>query len=268
MKATENINSNSANIDKLSALEMVELFIAEEDAVRKALSGARAEIAAAIEAVSASLTHGGRLFYIGAGTSGRLGVLDASECPPTFGTKPELVQGIIAGGTEALTTAIEGAEDDRVAARTVVQERMRSGDVLVGITASGSTPYVVAALEAARKAGLKTIAIANNKDAESFKVAEISIFLDTGAEIISGSTRLKAGTSQKLVLNMLSTCAMVRLGKTRGNLMTSMRAKNDKLKARALRLVQELSGADQARSLEVLEACDYEVEAALKLLGK
>ncbi len=268
MKATENINSNSTNIDKLSELEMVDLFISEEDAVRKALTGARTQIAEAIEAISASLTKGGRLFYIGAGTSGRLGVLDASECPPTFGTEPELVQGIIAGGDIALRSAVEGAEDDRVAARTIVEERMRSGDVLVGITASGSTPYVVSALEAARKAGIKTIAIANNKDAQSFATAEISIFLDTGAEIISGSTRLKAGTSQKLVLNMLSTCAMVKLGKTRGNLMTSMRAKNDKLKARALRLVRELSGADEARSLKALEDSDYEVEAALKKLGK
>ncbi len=268
MKPTESINPNSSNIANLSAVEMVDLFISEEDSVRKALTGARTQIAAAIEATHASLAKGGRLFYIGAGTSGRLGVLDASECPPTFGTEPELVQGIIAGGVTALTDAIEGAEDDRVAARTVVQERMRSGDVLVGITASGSTPYVVSALEAARKQGIKTIAIANNKEAESFKVAELSIWLNTGAEIISGSTRLKAGTSQKLVLNMLSTCTMVKMGKTRGNLMTRLRAKNDKLKARALRLVRELSGADEVRALRTLEDCDYEVEAALKKLAK
>jgi N-acetylmuramic acid 6-phosphate etherase len=268
MKPTESINPNSSNIAELSAVEMVDLFISEEDAVRKALTSARVEIAAAIETVHASLIKGGRLFYLGAGTSGRLGVLDASECPPTFGSEPELVQGIIAGGVTALTDAVEGAEDDRVAARQVVEERMRTGDVLVGITASGSTPYVVSALEAARKHGIRTIAIANNKDAESFKVAELSIYLDTGAEIISGSTRLKAGTSQKLVLNILSTCAMVRLGKTRGNLMTSLRAKNDKLKARALRLVLELSGANEAQSLKALENCDYEIEAALKKLGK
>lgn len=266
MKTTESINSNSANIDKLSALEMVELFISEEDAVRKALTGARAQIAAAIELVSASLSKGGRLFYIGAGTSGRLGVLDASECPPTFGTEPELVQGIIAGGTIALTSAVEGAEDDRVAARTVVEERMRAGDVLVGITASGSTPYVVSALEAARKQGIKTIAIANNKDAETFKIAELSIYLDTGAEIISGSTRLKAGTSQKLVLNMISSCTMVRLGKTRGNLMTHLRAKNDKLKDRALRLAIEVSGQSAEQCRAALERVDYEIEEALKLL--
>ena len=267
MKATESINPNSSDITALSTLEMVDLFINEEDSVTNALDKARHEIAAAIEVVCNALSKGGRLFYIGAGTSGRLGVLDASECPPTFGTEADLVQGIIAGGNIALTSAVEGAEDDRVAARQIVEERMKSGDVLVGITASGSTPYVVSALEAASKRGIKTIAIANNKDAESFAVSDLKIYLDTGAEIISGSTRLKAGTSQKLVLNMISTMTMVKLGKTRGNLMTNLQAKNEKLKDRALRLVQELSGQTEDACKQALEQANYNVEAALKRLN-
>ncbi len=266
MKSTEASNTKSTKISEMNSLEMVKLFIDEEDSVQNALKSASKQIAAAIDVIASALNQGGKLFYIGAGTSGRLGVLDASECPPTFGTKPELVQGIIAGGIDALTSAIEGAEDDRVAARLVVQDLMRAGDVLVGITASGATPYVVAALEAARKSGLKTIAIANNKDADTYKVSELSIFLDTGAELIAGSTRLKAGTSQKLALNMISTCTMVKLGKTRGNLMTNLQAKNDKLKARALKLVQELSGLSQEKCQTALEACGYQVEEALRKL--
>ncbi len=264
MKPTESINERSNNLSKLSSIEMVDLFIVEEDSVKAALELARSEIAKTIDIVVTSLKNGGRLFYIGAGTSGRLGVLDAAECPPTFGIDPELVQGIIAGGSAALTQAIEGAEDDEEAAIKIVKEKMRSNDVLIGISASGSTPYVCAALKAARQAGLKTIAIANNPNAESFTEAEHKIFLDTGAEIISGSTRLKAGTSQKLVLNMISSSCMVALGKTRGNLMTNLQAKNAKLKQRAIDLVVKISGHSENEARTALEKTNYEIEAALK----
>ncbi len=266
MKATERINERSSKISSLSSSEIVKLFIEEEALVTQALSKAQEQIAKAIDIVVESLKAGGRLFYIGAGTSGRLGVLDAAECPPTFGTDPDLVQGLIAGGNLALTQAIEGAEDDRLAAKEIVRSLLKAGDVLIGISASGSTPYVCAALETARELALRTIAIANNTGSEIFKLADHSICLETGPEIIAGSTRLKAASAQKLVLNMISSSTMIKLGKTRSNLMTGLKAKNTKLKQRALALVKDLGGCSEADAQRLLEETDYEIEEALKLL--
>jgi len=263
MKETEAINQASSNINELTELEMVELFIKEDAKVISAIEEAKADIAKAIQTIYKALEQGGRLFYIGAGTSGRLGVLDASECPPTFGVSPELVQGIIAGGDIALRNAVEGAEDDEEAGAKIINEKLNEKDVLIGISASGYAPYVRAALRAARKLGCQTIAVANNKNAQIFKDAGHQIFLNTGAEIITGSTRLKAGTSQKLCLNIISTCTMVKLGKTKGNLMTHLQAKNSKLKNRAIKLVQEITGLDEESAKAVLEANNYNIEGAL-----
>ena len=213
MSQTESANPNSLNLDQLSSTGYVQLHIEEEQKVLQALDAAEPQITAALDAIYKNLKdadleaqpyQGPRLFYVGAGTSGRLGVLDASECPPTFSSEPEMVQGLIAGGDSALRNAIEGAEDDKEAGKKLIKQySINTCDVVVGISASGGAPYVIGAIEAARQQGASTIAIANNEDAASFKVAEHKIFLDTGPEILAGSTRLKAGTSQKICINIL-----------------------------------------------------------------
>ena len=223
--ATEQRNPRSANLDKLATSELVDLFISEEEQVTHALSTGRAQLVAAIDLVAGSLQNGGRLFYVGAGTSGRLGVLDASEIPPTFGAAPELVQGIIAGGASALHSAVEGAEDQtEEGALAVIERGVTSRDVVCGISASGRTPYVLGALTQAREIGAKTILLtcnpARRREVESAWHLEID--LATGPEIVTGSTRLKAGTATKLVLNIISTCAMIRLGKVHENLMVDV----------------------------------------------
>ena len=274
MSQTESTNPKSLKLDQLDSLSYVQLHIEEEQAVMQALKQADSQIAAALDAIYKKFQladleqvpyQGPRLFYVGAGTSGRLGVLDASECPPTFSTEPEMVQGLIAGGDEALRNAIEGAEDDKNAGEKLIKQCIiNSSDVLVGISASGGAPYVLGALEAAREAGACTIAIANNEDAASFAIAEHQIFLNTGPEILAGSTRLKAGTSQKICLNILSTGLMVKLGKTYGNLMVDLRATNSKLKKRAVKLVTQIINCDEAKALELLEANDYKVMKVIK----
>lgn len=274
MSQTESQNPKSINLDQLNSLEYVQLHIDEEQTVMQALKQADTQIATALDAIYEKLKladleqvpyQGPRLFYVGAGTSGRLGVLDASECPPTFSTDPQMVQGLIAGGDEALRNAIEGAEDDREAGKKLIQQcSINSSDVLIGISASGGAPYVLAALEAARAQGACTIAIANNEDAASFSVAEHQIFLNTGPEILAGSTRLKAGTSQKICLNILSTGLMVKLGKTYGNLMIDLRATNTKLKKRAENLVMQILNCEQAKAKELLEENKYKVKQVIK----
>ena len=234
---TEKRNPASENIDKVSTLEMVRIMNDEDKKVAFAVEKVLPEIAAAIDLIAERLSSGGRLFYIGAGTSGRLGVLDASECPPTFGTSPEIVQGLIAGGDEALRKAIEGAEDDRqLAEKNLAEKNFSREDILVGITSSGRTPYVLGGINFAKKIDAATVGISCVENSELAKIVDIGITPITGAEVIAGSTRLKAGTATKMVLNMLTTGAMIKLGKVCGNLMVNVQATNEKLRARAARI--------------------------------
>ncbi len=261
---TELRNENSANIDALSTLEMVDLINREDQRVAHAVAAEREPIAAAIDVITQRLASGGRLLYIGAGTSGRLGVLDASECPPTFNTPPQMVVGIIAGGREALTNAIEGAEDNRqLAIDDLRAHSLSERDVLVGIATSGRTPYVISALDYARSIGAATIGLACNAQSEMAKSAQIMIAPIVGPEVVSGSTRLKAGTATKLVLNMLTTATMIKLGKTYGNLMVDLRASNQKLKVRSIRIVQAITEVSDARAAELLQLSDGEVKTAI-----
>jgi N-acetylmuramic acid 6-phosphate etherase len=262
---TEQRNPCSGNMDELETPELVELFITEEDEVAWALAGARAALAAAVDMVSTALMDGGRLFYTGAGTSGRLGVLDASEIPPTFGASPELVQGIIAGGVSALHSAAEGAEDQPEAGELAVVGRgVRAGDVVCGIAASGRTPFVLGTLRRARALGARTILLTCNPARRHTECWDAEIDLATGPELVTGSTRLKAGTATKVALNILSTCAMVRLGKVRGNLMIDVQATNAKLRDRAMRLVGELRGCTREEARTRLEEAGWSVRAALE----
>lgn len=252
-RVTERRNPRSADIDLASPLEIVDLMNAEDRAVADAVATQREAIARAITLAEETFRSGGRLFYVGAGTSGRLGVLDASECPPTFGSPPELVQGIIAGGPAALTRSQEGAEDRPDGARAdLTAAGVRAGDLVIGIAASGTTPYVRAALEHARALGARTGILACSPPAPELVAAvDVAILPVTGPEVLTGSTRLKAGTATKMVLNMVTTGAMVRLGKAYGNLMVDLQATNDKLRDRSERLVITTCGVtrDEARSL-------------------
>ena len=239
-RTTESRNPATANIDTVSTLEMVRLINAEDAKVAPAVATQLPHIAEAIDRIAARMREGGRLIYVGAGTSGRLGVLDASECPPTFNTAPKQVVGLIAGGNIALTTAVEGAEDDREAgARAIAALNVAAKDNVVGIASSGSTPYVLGALAEARRRGALTISLACNSPAPVEALADVIIAPIVGPEVLTGSTRLKAGTAQKMVLNMLSTGVMIRLGKTYGNLMVDVRATNAKLRQRARRIVMQ-----------------------------
>ncbi len=261
---TEDQNPNSAQIDRLDTLAMVQVMNAEDQLVAAAVARALPAIAQAIDAIVARLQRGGRLFYSGAGTSGRLGVLDASECPPTYGTPPDLVQGIIAGGDHALRHSVEGVEDDAEAGAADLRERKLHGDdSVIGIAASGRTPYVLGALAYARGVGALTIGIANNAPSALLDAADIAIPLVTGAEVITGSTRMKAGTAQKLALNMISTGTMIRLGKVYGNLMVDVQVKNEKLLQRARRIVAQVSAVDEGAAAALLQSADNEVKTAI-----
>lgn len=261
---TEARNPASATIDSLSPLEIVRLMNTEDQQVIEAVAKEELAIAHAIDVIAERFASGGRLIYVGAGTSGRLGVLDASECPPTFSTSPEMVVGLIAGGREALTRAIEGAEDDSQAALTELKSLGTSNrDVVMGIATSGRTPYVIGALKYSRSVGAFTIGFACNQGSPLARVAELMITPIVGPEVITGSTRLKAGTATKLVLNMLTTGAMIRIGKTYGNLMVDLRASNLKLCDRSQRIVAELTNLSQMQSAELLEQCSGEVKTAI-----
>jgi len=264
VSATETRNAASAAIDSLSPLQIVRLMNAEDQHVIDAVAREELAIARAIEIIAERFASGGRLIYVGAGTSGRLGVLDASECPPTFSTPPEMVVGLIAGGRDALTRAIEGAEDDAQAAVTELKAlHATAGDVVMGIATSGRTPYVLGALEYARSIGAFTIGFACNQGSPVARVAELMIAPIVGPEVITGSTRLKAGTATKLVLNMLTTGAMVRIGKTYGNLMVDLRPTNAKLRDRSERIVADLTNLPQPQSAELLNDCGGEVKTAI-----
>lgn len=261
---TEKRNPRTQRIDTLPTLEMARLMNEEDKRVPQAVERALPAIAAAIDAVAARLAAGGRLFYVGAGTSGRLGVLDASECPPTFGTPPSLVQGVIAGGPDAVFAAVEGAEDDAQAGADDLLERaLGEQDAVVGLAASGRTPYVVGALAFARRAGALAVAVTCNEASPLAAKADIAVEVVVGPEALSGSTRLKAGTAQKLVLNMLSTGVMIRLGKTYGNLMVDVKATNEKLRDRARRIVAAATGLPPAEAEKALCAADYDAKLAI-----
>lgn len=261
---TEARNPASERIDTLSPLEIVRLMNAEDARVAEAVGREAEAIARGVEVIADRLRTGGRLIYLGAGTSGRLGVLDASECPPTFSTPPELVVGLIAGGRDALTRAVEGAEDHpELAVEDLRRVRLSPADVLVGIATSGRTPYVLGGMEYARSLGTFTIGLACNAGSALAPAADLMIVPIVGPEIISGSTRLKAGTATKMVLNMFTTGAMVLLGKTYGNLMVDLRATNSKLVARSRRIFSELTGLSETEAEEWLRRCQGELKTAI-----
>lgn len=261
---TEQVNSNSHNLDQLSSLELVELFNREDALAVAAVAAAKTQLAAAIDCTTLALQQGGRLFYVGAGTSGRLGVLDAAECPPTFCTSPELVQGIIAGGADALVQSSEELEDRADAgAAAITQRQVTQSDVVAGITAGGTTPFVHGALLAARQQGATTIFIACVPGHQVSTEADIDIRLLVGPEVLAGSTRLKAGTATKLALNILSTGVMVQLGKVYGNRMVDVAVTNNKLRDRACRILQDLTGMDRNAAQLVLEQSGNRVKLAL-----
>lgn len=264
LNATESPNPLSERIDTFSASEIVDLIRFEDAKVAVAVGNEQENIARAIEMIAECFHQRGRLIYIGAGTSGRLGVLDASECPPTFNTPPEMVVGIIAGGPTALTRAIEGAEDDSAQAAIDLEAcHFSADDILVGIATSGRTPYVIAALEYAKAIGAKTVGLVCNSATPIHSVADVTIAPIVGPEVISGSTRMKAGTATKMVLNMLTTGAMVLLGKTYGNLMVDLRATNAKLRQRSVRIVSRITDLDAEAAGELLQKCDGELKTAI-----
>ena len=261
---TEQENPRTAQISSLPTEEILRLMNAEDARVASAVAQVLPEIIQAVDKIVARLEKGGRLFYIGTGTSGRLGVLDASECPPTFGVSPEMVQGIIAGGYDACYRAVEASEDDAAAGASDLDARgFTKKDALVGIAASGRTPYTVGAIEHARKLGGFTVALTSVPGSLITKAAEISIVLVVGPEVIAGSTRMKAGTGQKLVLNMLSTAAMIRLGYVTGNRMTNVQTRNVKLRARAERILTAEADLDSQSAASALDAAGGDLRIAL-----
>jgi N-acetylmuramic acid 6-phosphate etherase len=268
LSITESINPLSENLDQLSSSDLVQLFVDDHQQILKAIADVKEDIGAVIEVVSESLRQGGSLIYVGAGTSGRLGVLDAVECPPTFSTEPDLVKAVIAGGERAIQYAVEGAEDDEAAGYADTLAKMNLNSVVIGISASGGAAYVIGALKAAREHGAKTAVLTNNAEAEIIKYADYSIFLDTGPEILSGSTRLKAGTAQKIVLNIISTSVMVKLGKTFGNLMIDVKVSNKKLKERAIRLISLIANCEKSLAEEALTLSNNRVKQAILYLKK
>ena len=264
---TEQRNPNSMHVDSLSALEIVQLMNEEDKQVPLAIEKCLPQIAQAVECIVAAFQQGGRLVYIGAGTSGRLGVLDASECPPTFGVSPEMVKGIIAGGERALRHPIEGAEDSKAQAVVDLQTiQFSSKDVLVGIAASGRTPYVIGALEYAKSLGSVTVSIASNPNSAMANIVDIAIDTVVGPEVLTGSSRLKSGTAQKLVLNMLTTASMILMGKCYQNLMVDVQASNEKLKARAIRIVMQATDCDKAIAEETLKQADQNAKLAIMMI--
>lgn len=262
--STEARNTASGTIDSLSALQIVELMNSEDAMVAAAVRTQSTSIASAIDGVAEAFRNGGRLIYIGAGTSGRLGVLDASECPPTFSVPRSMVVGLIAGGPSALTSAIEGAEDRAEQGRADLENiSLTARDIVMGIAASGRTPYVLGGLQFAREIGATTIGFACNDDSALIPLSDIMIAPVVGPEVITGSTRLKAGTATKMVLNMLTTGAMVRIGKTFGNLMVDLTATNEKLRDRSQRIVSDLTGLSSEAAQKILSECSHQVKTAI-----
>jgi N-acetylmuramic acid 6-phosphate etherase len=264
-RLTEQRNPRTVGIDVASPIEIVDLIGAEDARVPEAVAQARGEMAAVIALVESAFRAGGRLVYVGAGTSGRLGVLDAAECPPTFGTPPEMVIAVIAGGAAALVRSVEGAEDDVNAGIAAMDERrVGEHDVVVGIAASGTTPYVRAALGRAQALGARTALVTCSEPPALLReTCDAIVFVPVGPEVVTGSTRMKAGTATKLVLNSITTGAMIRLGKTYGNLMVDLRAWNDKLIDRSRRIIMETTGLDRGQAAEVITRADGQVKRAI-----
>lgn len=263
---TEMRNAASEQLDQMSALEIVTLMNREDHKVAQAVERVLPEVARAAELIAQSLDGGGRLFYIGAGTSGRLGVLDAAECPPTFGTDPAKVRAIIAGGAAAMTVAVEGAEDSPELGQKDIREAgVRAGDVVVGIAASGRTPYVIGALAEAKARQAVTVSLSCNPGSAINQDADVSIDLAVGPEVVTGSTRLKAGSATKMVLNMLTTASMVRIGKVYGNWMVNVQATNRKLRERAKRIVSQVTGVDYQTAEKLIAEAQGDVKLAIVL---
>ncbi|MBW9156713.1 N-acetylmuramic acid 6-phosphate etherase [Clostridium sp. FP2] len=255
---------DESNLDKLSIFEILKKVNDEDKKVAIAIEKELSNIEKSVELILQSFEEGGRLFYIGSGTSGKLGVMDASECPPTFGTPDTMVQGIISGGVEALSGWLEHTEDNpELAINDLKMVNINKKDVLVGITASGNTPYVVAAMEYAKAVGSKTIALICNSKGKIKDICEVAINIEVGPEVILGSTRMKAGTAQKMVLNMLSTVAMIKTGKTYSNLMVNVRPINKKLKQRVREIVKLATGVDDSKVNEILEICEYDPKVCI-----
>jgi N-acetylmuramic acid 6-phosphate etherase len=266
---TEQVDDRYAGLDTASVAQLAAVMNDADAAVPSAVRAALPQIVPAIEGIADRLAAGGRLLYVGAGTAGRMGVLDASECPPTFSTPPELVRAVIAGGTEALLAAKEGVEDDEAAGAAVITEcAVTAADAVVGISASGRTPYVLAAIRAARARGALTVGVSCNTGTPLSAAADRAIEVLVGPEVLAGSTRLKAGTAQKLVLNMISTVSMIRLGKTYGNLMVDLRVTNVKLRDRAVRIIRRVTGVPRADAEAALDRADLDVKTAILLLDR
>ena len=264
MIKTEQRNPDTMHIDRMSTLDMLKIINKENMNTVNAVEAALPQIEKAVDAITDALKKGGRLFYIGAGTSGRLGVADAAECPPTFGVSPELVKGIIAGGDACMTRAAEGEEDDAEAGeRDLLAQNITENDVIVGISASGGPAYVLAALKKAKELGCITVSITSNAGSPMDSFADIPICADTGAEVVTGSTRMKAGTAQKLILNMLSTCTMIKLGMVYENLMINLRPTNLKLTDRMIRIVEELTGADRETAKKLLDEKNWNIKESV-----
>ena len=264
---TEQINKQTTHIDVCSTTEILEIINSEDMNVPGAVKKEIKNIAKAVDAIVSHIKNGGRLFYIGAGTSGRIGILDASECPPTYGTDPELVQGIIAGGDEAVTKSVEGAEDSEELGRNVILERkITYKDAVVGITASGRTPYVIGAVKEAKKVGALTIGLSSNMKSKIKNEVDIAITPIVGPEVVMGSTRMKSGTAQKLVLNMITTAVMIKLGKVYGNLMVDLKPTNIKLLDRAVRIVIYATSASEETANKYIKLSGYNPKVAIVMI--
>lgn len=265
--STEAQNPNTINIDSVSTLEIIELINEEDKKVAFAIEKAKENIAKAVEIIAERLAIGGRLIYVGAGTSGRIGILDASECPPTYGVSSELIQGIIAGGSSAIFKAVEGAEDNiELGKKDLIEKGLNEKDIVCGIAASGRTPYVIGAMDYGKSVGTAVISLTMSENSEMSKHADIAIEVVVGPEVIMGSTRMKSGTAQKMVLNMLSTGAMIKLGKVYGNLMVDVKSSNEKLRMRAKRIVKLATGAEDKIIEEKLEETCQDVKLAIFLI--
>lgn len=265
--STEMRNENSLHIDKMTTSEILTLMNQEDQTVAEKVREILPDIAEAVELVATAFRSDGRLFYVGAGTSGRIGILDAVECPPTFSTPPELVQGVMAGGMDAIVKAVEGAEDsEAIAVADLTSRGLRKQDVVVGIAASGRTPYVIGALKYANEIGASTVSLSSNLNAVISEYANVKLEVDTGAEVITGSTRLKAATAHKMILNMITSTAMIKVGKVYENLMVDVAATNIKLHERAKGIVQKITGATYEEAERNLVASDFEVKPAIVMI--
>ena len=267
MQKTEMRNENSKRFDKLSTADMIRVMNRENYNAVEAVGKATEQIAAAIDAISERMVNGGRLFYIGAGTSGRIGVLDASECPPTFGVDKDKVVGIIAGGYDMLVNASEGAEDvEEAGVRDICEAGVQAGDAVVGVSAAGNAAYVAGALAEAKRIGAVTVALVCNEECLLAEIADIVVVTDTGAEVITGSTRLKAGMAQKIVLNMFSTCAMVRMGNVYDNFLINVRPVNIKLRKRCIWIITQITGVDEESAAAALDNADGSIREAIRMI--